>query len=126
CDEASMSTSMTDSSEPFLVVDDLTVAFPTADGLVRAVTELSYQVELGKTLGIVGESGSGKSVSSMAILGLHDPKRSRMSGSIRIDGSEILGMSEADMRVVRGNQAAMIFQDPLTALHPFYTVGKQI
>ena len=112
--------------DPFLIVEDLTVKFPTHDGLVQAVTDLSYTVERGKTLGIVGESGSGKSVSSMAILGLHDPKRSRMSGSIRIDGSEILGMSEADMRVVRGNQAAMIFQDPLTALHPFYTIGDQI
>jgi peptide/nickel transport system ATP-binding protein len=121
-----MSAAPVEPTETFLVVEDLTVAFPTADGLVRAVTGLSYQVELGKTLGIVGESGSGKSVSSMAILGLHDTKRTRMSGSIRIDGSEIIGMSEAHMRLVRGNQAAMIFQDPLTALHPFYTVGTQI
>ena len=64
-----------DLAEPFLVVEDLTVRFPTEDGLVKAVTDLSYTVELGKTLGIVGESGSGKSVSRMAVLGLHDAKR---------------------------------------------------
>ena len=112
--------------EPFLVVENLTVAFPTHDGLVQAVTDLSYTVRLGETLGIVGESGSGKSVSSMAVLGLHDVKRSRLSGSIRVGGKEIIGASEATMRRVRGNDVAMIFQDPLTALHPFYTVGAQI
>ena len=72
--------------DPFLVVENLTVKFPTHDGLVQAVTDLSYTVERGKTLGIVGESGSGKSVSSMAVLGLHDPKHTRLSGSIRVDG----------------------------------------
>jgi len=113
-------------SEPFLVVDNLTVQFPTADGLVQAVTDLSYSVKMGETLGIVGESGSGKSVSSMAVLGLHDVKRSRMTGSIRVGGKEIIGAAEQTMRRVRGNEVAMIFQDPLTALHPFYTVGRQI
>ncbi len=112
--------------EPFLVVEDLTVQFPTADGLVKAVTELSYTVELGKTLGIVGESGSGKSVSSMAVMGLHDVKRTRMTGSIRIGGTEIIGLQESRMRRLRGSAAAMIFQDPLTALHPFYSIGFQI
>ena len=82
------------SDEPYLVVEDLTVKFPTEDGLVSAVTGLSYSVELGKTLGIVGESGSGKSVSSMAVLGLHDAKRSRIEGSIRVGGTEIIGLSE--------------------------------
>ncbi len=118
--------SSTDASEPFLVVDDLTVKFPTADGLVHAVTDLSYTLELGRTLGIVGESGSGKSVSSMALLGLHDVRRTQMTGSIRIDGTEIIGLSDARMRTVRGRVAAMIFQDALSALHPFYTVGSQI
>jgi peptide/nickel transport system ATP-binding protein len=112
--------------EPYLVVEDLTVSFPTADGLVQAVTEMSYTLEQGKTLGIVGESGSGKSVSSMAIMGLHDYKRTRMSGSIRVGGREVIGLSNNEMRSIRGDDVAMIFQDPLTALHPFYTVGNQI
>ncbi|NYG57402.1 peptide/nickel transport system ATP-binding protein [Nocardioides daedukensis] len=112
--------------EPFLVVEDLTVKFPTADGLVNAVSGLSYSVELGKTLGIVGESGSGKSVSSMAILGLHDAKRSQITGSIRVGGKELLGLSEDKMRPIRGNQVAMIFQDALAALHPFFRVGAQL
>jgi len=113
-------------TEPFLVVEDLTVQFPTHDGLVQAVSDLSYSVGLGETLGIVGESGSGKSVSSMAVLGLHDEKRTRMAGSIRIGGKEVVGAGDHTMRKIRGNDAAMIFQDPLTALHPFYTIGAQI
>ncbi len=113
-------------SEPFLVVENLTVQFPTHDGLVYAVTDLSYSVEMGKTLGIVGESGSGKSVSSMAVLGLHDIKRSHLTGSIRVGGREVVGASAHTMRRVRGVDVAMIFQDPLTALHPFFRIGKQI
>jgi peptide/nickel transport system ATP-binding protein len=112
--------------EPFLVVEDLTVRFPTEDGLVTAVQDLSYSVEMGKTLGIVGESGSGKSVSSMAVLGLHDAKSSRITGSIRVDGTEVIGLSESRMRKLRGNSVAMIFQDALAALHPFYKVGSQL
>ncbi|GAA3831508.1 ABC transporter ATP-binding protein [Nocardioides panacisoli] len=114
------------SDEPFLVVEDLTVRFPTADGLVQAVTDLSYSVEMGKTLGIVGESGSGKSVSSMAVLGLHDARTARIDGSIRVGGKEVVGLSESKMRELRGNAVAMIFQDALAALHPFYKVGKQL
>ena len=113
-------------SEPFLVIENLSVQFPTYDGLVQAVSDVSFTVGLGETLGIVGESGSGKSVSAMAVLGLHDVKRSRMVGSIRVGGKEIIGASESTMRKVRGNDVAMIFQDPLTALHPFYSVGRQI
>ncbi len=112
--------------DPFLVVENLTVRFPTADGLVQAVTDLSYSVEQGKTLGIVGESGSGKSVSSLAVMGLHDAKRTQMSGSIRVGGKEVLGLPNDKMRRIRGREVAMIFQDPLTALHPFYKVGAQI
>jgi peptide/nickel transport system ATP-binding protein len=111
---------------PFLVVEDLSVQFPTADGLVQAVTDLSYTLEQGKTLGIVGESGSGKSVSSMAIMGLHDVKRTHMSGSIRVAGREIIGLSNNRMRSIRGGEVAMIFQDPLSSLHPFYSIGSQI
>jgi peptide/nickel transport system ATP-binding protein len=112
--------------EDFLVVEHLSVQFPTHDGLVQAVNDLSYSVRMGQTLGIVGESGSGKSVSSMAVLGLHDEKRSRITGSIRVGGKEIIGASESTLRRIRGNEVAMIFQDPLTALHPFYSIGKQI
>ena len=112
--------------EPFLVVEDLTVKFPTEDGLVTAVQNLSYRVDMGQTLGIVGESGSGKSVSSMAVLGLHDAKSSRITGSIRVGGTEVIGLSEARMRKLRGNSVAMIFQDALAALHPFYKVGSQL
>ncbi|PWN02808.1 peptide ABC transporter ATP-binding protein [Nocardioides silvaticus] len=120
-----MSTAPT-SGDPYLVVDDLTVRFPTADGLVQAVTGLSYQVELGKTLGIVGESGSGKSVSSMAVLGLHDRRSAQISGSIKVAGTEVVGLSEGRMRELRGNAVAMIFQDALASLHPFYKIGAQL
>ena len=116
----------TPGNDPYLVVDNLTVRFPTADGVVQAVSDLSYSLEQGRTLGIVGESGSGKSVSSMAIMGLHDYKRTRMSGSIRVGGKEIVGLSNNQMQHIRGDDVAMIFQDPLTALHPFYSVCKQI
>ena len=112
--------------EPFLVVDHLSVRFPTHDGLVQAVTDLSFQVRRGETLGIVGESGSGKSVSSMAVLGLHDAKSTRLEGSIRVGGQEVVGADESVLRKLRGREVAMIFQDPLTALHPFYSVGRQI
>ena len=112
--------------EPLLVVEDLTVRFPTEEGTVAAVQDLSYSVELGKTLGIVGESGSGKSVSSMAILGLHDERSAKISGSIRIRGKEVIGLPENQMRKLRGSEVAMIFQDALAALHPFYRVGAQL
>ncbi|MDO9381177.1 MAG: ATP-binding cassette domain-containing protein [Nocardioidaceae bacterium] len=122
---------MTDMHHPsstpaFLEVDDLTVRFPTRDGVVQAVTGLSYKVELGKTLGIVGESGSGKSVSSLAVMGLHDLERTDITGSIKVEGQEVVGLSENRMRKLRGNAVSMIFQDPLTALHPFFTIGDQI
>jgi peptide/nickel transport system ATP-binding protein len=112
--------------EPYLKVEELTVRFPTADGLVQAVTDLTYSIELGKTLGIVGESGSGKSVSSMAVLGLHDRRSAQISGSIKVAGTEVVGLSEAKMRELRGNAVAMIFQDALAALHPFYKIGSQL
>src|SRR6478752_3710396 len=114
------------SDEPYLVVENLTVKFPTHDGIVHAVSDLSYSVGMGQTLGIVGESGSGKSVSSMAVLGLHDIKRTKLTGSIRVGGREIVGASTATMRKIRGKDVAMIFQDALSALHPFFTVGAQI
>jgi peptide/nickel transport system ATP-binding protein len=110
----------------FLEVKNLSINFPTDDGLVRAVDNLSFSVAKGKTLGIVGESGSGKSVTSLAILGLHKGSRAQVSGQIFVGGVEINAGSESDIRKLRGKQMAMIFQDSLTALNPFYTIGDQI
>jgi peptide/nickel transport system ATP-binding protein len=94
--------------------------------MVHAVQGLSYALPLRRTLAVVGESGSGKSVSSMAILGLHDAKTARISGSIRVGGKEVVGMGEKDLQNYRGADAAMIFQDPQSSLHPYFTVGDQI
>jgi peptide/nickel transport system ATP-binding protein len=110
----------------FLSVRDLHVSFKTEDGVVRAVDGLSFDVERGKTLGIVGESGSGKSVTNLTILGLHNPQFTTVEGEILLDGQELITARESEMEKVRGNKAAMIFQDPLTALSPYYTVGRQI
>jgi peptide/nickel transport system ATP-binding protein len=110
----------------FLSVEDLRVHFPTDDGLVKSVDGLTFQVERGQILGIVGESGSGKSVTSQAILGLHKGSRAKITGEVWLDGQELVAASEAEMRKLRGTEMAMIFQDPLSALHPFYTVGWQI
>ncbi len=114
------------SAGTMLSVRDLRVHFPTSDGVVKAVDGLDFDIARGKTLGIVGESGSGKSVSSSAILGLHNPKRSRVSGQIWLNGTDLLTLDEEDMRKRRGREVAMIFQDPLSAMHPYYTVGNQI
>jgi peptide/nickel transport system ATP-binding protein len=112
-------------SAAYLDVRDLRVHFPTDDGLVKSVDGLSFRLERGKTLGIVGESGSGKSVTSMAIMGLHGGS-AKVSGSIMLDGQELVGASEETVRRLRGKKMAMIFQDPLSSMHPFYTVGNQI
>ena len=109
-----------------LEVDDLQVHFATEDGLVKAVDGISYSVDRGRTLGIVGESGSGKSVSSLTVMGLTRSARARISGSVRFDGRELLTASDDDLREIRGDDIAMIFQDPLSSLHPFYKVGEQI
>ena len=113
-------------SNAFLSVEDLKVHFPTIDGVVKATDGLSYTVEKGKTLGIVGESGSGKSVSSSAIMGLHRGTNAQVSGKIVVDGTDLLTLSDEEMRKRRGREVAMIFQDPLSAMHPYYTVGNQI
>ncbi|MGI5480505.1 ABC transporter ATP-binding protein [Streptomyces lavendofoliae] len=119
-------------SEPraFLDVRDLKVHFPTDDGLVKSVDGLSFQLEKGKTLGVVGESGSGKSVTSLAIMGLHRlgarGKNVRMSGEIWLDGKELVSADPDEVRRLRGRDMAMIFQDPLSAMHPYYTIGNQI
>jgi peptide/nickel transport system ATP-binding protein len=111
---------------PLLEIEDLTVHFQTDDGLVKAVDGISYTVDRGQTLGIVGESGSGKSVSSLTVMGLSRSRNARISGSIKFDGKELLTASDDDLRAIRGDDIAMIFQDPLSSLHPFYKVGAQI
>jgi peptide/nickel transport system ATP-binding protein len=110
----------------YLSVRDLRVHFKTGDGIVKSVDGLSFDVDRGQTLGIVGESGSGKSVTSQAILGLHKGTNADISGQVWLDGQELIGASEDEVRRLRGSEMAMIFQDPLSALHPFYTIGKQI
>jgi peptide/nickel transport system ATP-binding protein len=111
---------------PVLDVRDLRVRFTTDDGVVRAVDGVSFTLERGRTLGIVGESGSGKSVTSMAIMGLHTGKNVEITGEIRLDGEDLLDASRERVRQLRGQKMAMIFQDPLSSLHPYYTVGHQI
>jgi oligopeptide/dipeptide ABC transporter ATP-binding protein len=125
--ETVTTTASTDrTGKPFLELKDLQVHFPTDDGLVKAVNGLSFTLERGKTLGIVGESGSGKSVSSLAIMGLHKCSRAKVTGEIWLDGAELVDMSIPEIRRLRGQQVAMIFQDPLSAMHPFYRVGDQL
>ncbi|MEU6463960.1 ABC transporter ATP-binding protein [Streptomyces sp. NPDC046976] len=113
-------------STPLLSVRDLHVSFKTEDGVVRAVDRLSFDVERGRTLGIVGESGSGKSVTNLTVLGLHNPMFTTVEGEILLDGQELTTAREPELEKLRGNKVAMIFQDPLTALSPYYTVGRQI
>ncbi|MEV0985806.1 ABC transporter ATP-binding protein [Streptomyces sp. NPDC049949] len=114
----------------FLSVRDLKVHFPTDDGLVKSVDGLSFDLERGKTLGIVGESGSGKSVTSLAIMGLHRTgsarSRPHISGEVVLDGEDLVRADADHVRKLRGRKMAMVFQDPLSAMHPYYSVGKQI
>ena len=114
------------STEPYVTVNDLHVRFPTEDGLVTAVEGVTISVARGRTLAIVGESGSGKSVSALAIMGLINRKSAKVSGEIWLDGEELLGMSDDGVRKLRGRKMAMIFQDPMSSLHPFYRVGAQL
>jgi peptide/nickel transport system ATP-binding protein len=110
----------------YLQVRDLRVRFETEDGIVQAVTDVSFEVDRGRTLGIVGESGSGKSVTSLAVLGLHNPKRTGITGEILVGGRNVVGMDDEKIRKMRGHDVSMIFQDPLSSLHPFFKVGRQI
>ncbi|MFJ4650294.1 ABC transporter ATP-binding protein [Nocardia sp. NPDC088792] len=113
-------------TEPFLRVRDLRIQFPTDDGVVKAVDGVSFQLDRGRTLGIVGESGSGKTVTSLGLLGLHDRRRTLVSGEVMLDGVDIASAPAEEVRRMRGCKMAMIFQDPLTALNPYFTIGKQI
>jgi len=121
-----MTTATGGTAGPYLDVRDLKVEFPTEDGLVRAVDGVSFTVERGQTVAIVGESGSGKSVTSQAIMGLHNRKTTNMSGEVILDGVDLIASSDEDVRKLRGREMAMIFQDPLSSLHPFYTIEKQL
>ena len=112
--------------DALLEVQDLRVHFRTQDGLVKAVDGVSYSLERGRTLGIVGESGSGKSVTSLAVMGLHHGSSAQISGHIRLDGEELVGAPPARVRELRGDKMAMIFQDPLSSLHPYFSIGSQI
>ena len=111
--------------EPLLSVDDLTVTFPTRRGDAAAVRGLSFSLNPGETLAIVGESGSGKSVSALALLGLL-PHNAKVAGRAEFRGEDLLTMSGGKLRAIRGNDIAMIFQDPMTAFNPVYTIGDQI
>jgi len=109
-----------------LEVDNLRVHFRTPTGVNRAVDGVSFAVESGRTLAIVGESGSGKSVTAMSILRLLAEPPARIAGSIRFSGADLLGASDKEMRQIRGNEIAMVFQEPMTSLNPVLTVGSQI
>src|SRR5215467_1333023 len=114
-------------AEPLLEVADLRTWFFTRDGVVRAVDGVSFQVTPGETLAVVGESGCGKSVTALSVLRLiPSPPGRIVSGTIRFAGRDLLGLSEAEMRQVRGNEISMIFQEPMTSLNPVLTIGRQI
>jgi peptide/nickel transport system ATP-binding protein len=109
-----------------LDIRGLTVRFPTADGVVQAVSDVSFSLARGETLGIVGESGSGKSVSNLAIMGLLNQDRTDISGEVDFLGRNLLTLPPSEMQKIRGKDIAMVFQDPFACLHPMYRVGSQI
>jgi peptide/nickel transport system ATP-binding protein len=109
-----------------LEVQDLHTRFLTDDGIVQAVSGVSFELERGQTLGVVGESGSGKSVTFLTVMGLVDPRQAQMTGSVRFDGDEILGAKGSQLRTIRGKRMGMIFQDPMTSLNPVKRIGWQL
>jgi peptide/nickel transport system ATP-binding protein len=112
--------------EQLLEVTDLHVSFPTEDGLVKAVDGVSFSVARGETLGVVGESGSGKSVSFLTVMGLINKDQAQITGEVLFKGQDLLKLPADEMRAIQGDEIAMIFQDPLTALNPVIKVGYQI
>jgi peptide/nickel transport system ATP-binding protein len=112
--------------EPLLRIEDLKVDFATEDGVVHAVGGVSLAVKPGQMLGVVGESGSGKSVSMLTVMGLTRSENAAISGSAHFEGRDLLQLPNEELRKIRGNDIAMIFQDPLSSLHPFYKVGTQL
>jgi peptide/nickel transport system ATP-binding protein len=113
-------------AEPLLEVRDLKVHFDTMDGVVKAVDGVSFTVERGQTLGVVGESGSGKSVTFLTIMGLTSRKSALVEGEVIYKGRNLLELPQNELRKIRGDEIGMIFQDPMTSLHPMYKVGDQI
>ena len=113
-------------AENILQVKNLKTYFHTEAGLVKAVNDVSFNVEKGKTLGIVGESGCGKSITSLSIMGLVERPGKIEGGEILFEGEDLLKMTEAQMRDIRGKKIAMIFQEPMTSLNPVYTIGQQL
>jgi peptide/nickel transport system ATP-binding protein len=111
---------------PALEVKDLTTRFRTDDGIVQAVSGVSFSVDKGRTLGVVGESGSGKSVTFLTVMGLLDPRQSEVTGSVLLHGQQMLGASQSQLRDIRGVKIGMIFQDPMTSLNPVKTIGWQL
>ncbi|HUQ22824.1 MAG TPA: ABC transporter ATP-binding protein [Gaiellaceae bacterium] len=111
---------------PLLEVNNLRTSFRTDDGIVKAVDGVTFSVERGKTLGIVGESGCGKSVTCLTIMGLNNRRNSTSSGEALFNGENLLEMSPRRLRDLRGNDVAMIFQDPMTSLNPVHSIGKQL
>jgi peptide/nickel transport system ATP-binding protein len=113
-------------AEPLLAVRDLSVSFATTGGAVQAVDGVSFGLKRGEVLAIVGESGSGKSVCAMTLMGLTRGPSTTIAGSARLDGRELIGASETELRRIRGAQLAMVFQDPQSSLNPVHRVGEQI
>jgi peptide/nickel transport system ATP-binding protein len=111
---------------PSLKVTDLNTSFRTDDGVVRAVSGVSFELDEGQTLGVVGESGSGKSVTFLSVMGLLDPRQAQITGSVQLEGEELLGASNARLRQLRGRKIGMIFQDPMTSLNPVKSIGWQL
>ncbi|HEX8752316.1 MAG TPA: ABC transporter ATP-binding protein [Solirubrobacterales bacterium] len=114
------------SAGALLSVSDLRVGFATEGGLLQAVDRVSFELRQGEVLAIVGESGSGKSVTAQTIMGLTRSKNSRIEGSVKLDGEELTEAGDAELRRVRGDRIAMIFQDPMTSFNPVYRIGRQI
>ncbi|MGH2861712.1 MAG: ABC transporter ATP-binding protein [Solirubrobacteraceae bacterium] len=113
-------------SDALLSIDELKVSFHTDEGVVHAVDGVSFAVDRGEVVAVVGESGSGKSVTGMTLMGLTRGPNAQISGSAKLDGQELLSASDAELRAIRGNDIAMIFQDPISSLNPVYRVGWQI
>jgi oligopeptide/dipeptide ABC transporter ATP-binding protein len=117
---------MSSGNGALLEVEDMRVSFATEEGIVKAVDGVSFAVKRGEVLAIVGESGSGKSVSAMTLMGLTRGPNAKIEGHAALDGQDLLGASEAELRKVRGGSIAMVFQDPMSSLDPVYRIGTQI
>jgi peptide/nickel transport system ATP-binding protein len=113
------------SDTPLIAVEGLGISLNTSRGRAQAVREVSFALKRGETLGLVGESGCGKSITALALMGLL-PDSAIVSGSIRLDGGELVGLSDSDYCRLRGNRISMIFQEPMTALNPMHTIGRQV